>query len=273
MSPVVVGVDGSPDSFPLAAWAGKEAGLRRAPLLILHAISRHRPQRPTAELRALLEHAALRARMTQPHISITTEIVAQEPVPALVEHAAHAQLLVTGRGGQDALSGGQLGSVNLRLLHSAPCPIAVVGRNQRRHTGEVVAGLTGHPCQEPVVEFAFEEASMRASALRAVHTWTWTTPYGPGTGQPPLHSVDTAAEEATRLLAEAITPWQEKFPDVVVRRTCGHAASHTALIDASAHADLLILGLRACGLTGPVPGSTAHAVLRRAKCPIVVVRR
>ncbi|MCA2229246.1 universal stress protein [Nonomuraea aurantiaca] len=93
VSPAVASVNGSPVSLRAAAWAGKEAELRRAPLLMLHALPARMRRRLAAAVRTLLDGAVLRT--TQPHISVITQVVTGSPVLALVERVTDAQLLVT----------------------------------------------------------------------------------------------------------------------------------------------------------------------------------
>ncbi|GIH96331.1 hypothetical protein Psi01_69610 [Planobispora siamensis] len=222
--------------------------------------------------RAVLAEAALRARAGQPHLKLDTEIVTGSPDRVLVSGAAGAQLLVAGRRGQGGLTGLLLGTVVLHLVHAAPCPVVVIGEHHHPRTAEIAVGVTGHPGQQPVLEFAFTEADLRASALRAVHAWTHPVSRAPGDMLPLVYDVEAVADEERRVLAEAVAGWREKFPDVAVRLLCAHANTTDTLIDASDRADLLVLGLRGRRLTGAIPGSVTHAVLHHARCPVAVIR-
>jgi nucleotide-binding universal stress UspA family protein len=58
-----------------------------------------------------------------------------------------------------------------------------------------------------------------------------------------------------------------------VHRTVIHDDARAALIEASRHAQLAVVGARGRGeLTGLLFGSVSQALLRHADCPLVVVR-
>jgi nucleotide-binding universal stress UspA family protein len=80
--------------------------------------------------------------------------------------------------------------------------------------------------------------------------------------------------EASRLLAEALAGWTEKFPDVDVRQVTAHEAPVAALVTASAGAEVVVIGSRgAGGFRALLLGSVGHDVLHRAHCPVAVVHR
>jgi nucleotide-binding universal stress UspA family protein len=79
--------------------------------------------------------------------------------------------------------------------------------------------------------------------------------------------------EAQRLLSETLAGWQDEYPDVKLERRLLHAHTRQALIDASHHAQLAVVGTRGYGtLSGAVLGSVSHAVLHHAACPVAIVR-
>ncbi|MGX7829609.1 universal stress protein [Actinokineospora sp. 24-640] len=76
-----------------------------------------------------------------------------------------------------------------------------------------------------------------------------------------------------RALAEAMSGWTEKYPDVPVRRavTRGHPAR--TLTGIAAGAALLVVGSRgAGGFRGLLLGSVSQGVLHHATCPVAIVR-
>ena len=61
------------------------------------------------------------------HQSVEVECFLElvRPVPALLKHLDHAQLLVVGNRGRSALAAAALGSTSLNVLHHATIPVMV----------------------------------------------------------------------------------------------------------------------------------------------------
>lgn len=279
-----MGVDGSTPSLQAAGWAGREAELRGAPLRIVYVTLRwpyYVPLVPQpaswgaeaeAAARTVLDQATIRARAGRPHLAVSAEIVDGAAAEALVAAAEGAQLIVVGNRGRGGFAELLLGSVSRYLTARAPCPVAVVRQTEEDGRGEIAVGVTGHPDQDPVLEFAFREAQLRHAALRAVHAWTHPAPTGPGDIQPFVYDVDSVGAEEARLLAESIAGRRENFPDVTLTERVVQEHPAKALIEASAETDLVIIGAHT-GMGARLGlGATAHAVLHHARAPVIVVR-
>ena len=80
----------------------------------------------------------------------------------------------------------------------------------------------------------------------------------------------TRSREATRLrIEEQLARGRSAFPAVEARLDIVHAQPVDALLEASRHADLLVLGRRRHGMVHL--GRLTRSVLRRARCPVAVV--
>jgi nucleotide-binding universal stress UspA family protein len=139
---VVVGVDGSDGSYGALHFAVEEAGRRRARLDVVHVWHQPEPIGPLAAQMwayrasaeeastALVETMTARVRAASAShagpASIERISMEGQPSRALVSCARGADLLVVGARGRGGFTGLLLGSVSLRCLHHAPCPIAVV---------------------------------------------------------------------------------------------------------------------------------------------------
>ncbi|WP_431934321.1 universal stress protein [Nonomuraea jabiensis] len=281
--PIIVGVDGSEPSLLAASWAGQEAAIRDAPLRIVHAAVHWAysvplvPQPPAwgagaeAAAREILHQAAVHAQAGRPHLEVTTEIVDGAAPEALVNAAEGAQLIVVGQRGRGGFAELLLGSVSRYVATRAPCPAAVIRHPHASERGEILVGVTGHPDQEPVLDFAFREAALRSAALRAVHAWVYPTAQGPGDMQPLVYDIEAVGEEEALLLAEVIAGWREKFPDVTLIQRVVHEHPATALIDASTDTDLVVIGAHGGARALLGLGGTAHAVLHHSRAPVIVV--
>ena len=137
----MIGVDGSPESQAALRWAVREAGLRKAKLVVLHAwwampelyLDAAAPiddqeaggERPsTVHVDAFVDSVAPEARST---VELETRAVQGiGAAEALLEAAKDADLLVVGSRGLGGFSSLVLGSVSSQCVHHAPCPVVVV---------------------------------------------------------------------------------------------------------------------------------------------------
>jgi nucleotide-binding universal stress UspA family protein len=77
----------------------------------------------------------------------------------------------------------------------------------------------------------------------------------------------------TGRLAERLAGWQEKYPDVTVRRIVTRDRPVRCLLEHSADAQLLVVGSRGHGqFSGMLLGSTSRALIYHAPCPLLVAR-
>ncbi|MEV8631336.1 universal stress protein [Streptosporangium sp. NPDC051023] len=280
--PVIVGVDGSASSLEAVIWAAREAMLRRAPLRLVHVALRwaydvplvpqpaHWGPSMEAACRRLLAQAAGQAHTEAPSVDVTTEILDGAAAEAIAATAGSAQLIVVGSRGRGGFAGLLVGSVSRDLAARSPCPLVVVRPQEAGRGGEIVVGVTGRPEQDPVLRFALEEALLRRLPLRAVHAWTHPAVRAPGDMQPLVYDVEGVGQEEARLLAESLAGWREKFPDVPLTEQVAHEHPAKALADASASAELVVVGAPG---RGAVFGSTTYSLLHHAHAPVVVVPR
>ncbi|MER6171501.1 universal stress protein [Streptosporangium sp. NPDC001681] len=279
--PVIVGVDGSDSSLQAVTWAAREAALRNAPLHLVHVTLRWAydvplvPQPahwgPAAESasRRLLRHASERALAAAPTVTVSTEIADGATAEAIIAAAETAQMIVVGSRGRGGFAGLLLGSVSRALADRSPCPVVVVGQPRTEHGTEIAVGVTGRPGQEHILEFAFHEAMLRGLPLRMVHAWIHPAVRAPGDMQPLVFDLEGVGQEEARLLAESIGGWRERFPDVPIVEQVVHEHPARALIDASASAELVVVGAPGSAW---LLGSTVHALLPHAHAPVAVIQ-
>ncbi|WP_344012768.1 universal stress protein [Streptomyces thermospinosisporus] len=285
--PLVVGVDGSDSSLEAVDWAAHEATRLGLPLRLVHASLWERYEgrtpsvgtdRPAEEVTGehIVASGAERARSRNPELEVSTEVVPEDAVSALLRAAQDAFAVVTGSRGRGGIAGMLLGSVSLTVAARAVCPVIVVRdgeRNRKGVSGGVVVGV-GDPGQSSAaVRFAFREAEARDCVLHAVRVW-----------RRPAHehfdhlltaadAADVNEERALALLADALHDPGRDHPKADVRPRAVEGVAHEVLQDASAEADLLVVGARR--RHGPVGGlqfgRVAHALLHHAACPVAVV--
>ncbi|MGD3113036.1 universal stress protein, partial [Streptomyces sp. YGL11-2] len=222
---VLVGLDGTGNSVPAVRWGAEEAAVRNLPLHLLHSwVSQPWPPSPTradAEKRRYGAEALSRAetlvRQTHPGIAVTAEQTSEEAADALAERSKAATLLVLGSRGHDTISGFLLGSVSLRVLGRAQCPVVTV-REEEPSTGpgpEIVVGVQELGAEgNAVLDYAFTTATAHHTALRAVRARPPDTPLGAPATSPGAPAPTASGDE--ELLSMSLALWREKFPDVRV---------------------------------------------------------
>lgn len=281
--PIAVAVDGSPSALRAARWAAAEAMRRCRGLLVVHAYPWPLPTygpvfgdpaglygsiRSVAE--AVVGGAARHVEQVAPWLSVTTEVLRGSPRVTLEEVSRRAAMLVLGSRGLGGFTGLLAGSVTVSLTAHGHCPVAVIRGEEQEVSGPVVVGVDGSPRSGAAVALAFDEASTRETHLLALHAWGDDARAGHGGSGAARRP---AARHAEDLLAERLAGWQEKYPEVAVRRVVLGALPAGALIEAVRDAQLLVVGSRGRGgFAGLMLGSVSRAVIQHAPCPVIVVR-
>jgi len=284
--PLVVGVDGSDSSLLAVDWAVDEAARHGLPLRLVHAFRWERYERTlpsfTTGRRAgdvmaqnIVASCAQRAGLRDPEVKVSEEVVPDDAVSALLRAAPDAFALVVGERGRGEVSGLLLGSVSLTVAARAVCPVVVVRGaepNLRGSPGRVVVGVGDAADRAGAVRFAAREAQARGCPLTAVRAWRRPAHEH---GDNPL-VVDDAAQahdaRASAELEDALRDTVREHPELSVHRHTVEGPAHRALLDASADADLVVVGaVRRHGHFGLQLGRVAHTLLHHSACPVAVV--
>ncbi|MFJ9346389.1 universal stress protein [Streptomyces sp. NPDC101237] len=283
--PLVVGVDGSDGSLLAVDWAVDEAARHDVPLRLVYASRWERyeagvpsegTERPSE--RVLAEHivasAAERAETRCPDVKVTTDILPEDPVYALLREADNAHAVVTGSRGRGELAGLLLGSVGLTVAGRAHCPVIVVrgdGTALAGGHGRILLGAGDPAHTSEAVRFAFEEAVARECALDVVRAWPCPRREADGPAEPG-EGARTHEAMASALLDSLVGDAVAAHPRVEVRSVTVEGPAHRILVDRSAGADLVVVGgRRRNGHVGLQLGRVAHAVLHHARCPVAIV--
>ncbi|MGW3645199.1 universal stress protein [Streptomyces sp. NPDC000878] len=286
--PVVVGVDGSEPSLRAVDWAADEAALRGVPLRLVYASLWERYEgaalaqdlgRSSEQVLAdkIVDAGAKRAHRREADLKISAEVLPDDAVSALLREGRNASALVLGSRGRSGIAELLLGSVSLAVAARSDCPVIVLrgSHDERARPGieqRIVLGVGEDAESAAAVSFAFQEAADRYAGLQAVRAWRWpaheTTDYPLMTGEPARHH----EQRATGILDVALRDAVRDHPSVQVRRQTAEGPARKVLVDASATADLLVVGARRRkGHFGLQLGRVAHAVLHHSACPVAVV--
>ena len=210
---------------------------------------------------------------------VTVAIADTSPARALQELAERdgAALVVLGSSHRGTLGRVLAGTTAERLLHGAPCPVAVVPFGFRTRADApiktIAVGHDGSAEAEEALSAAVTTAQALGAELRVVCVYsaveypTVSVLGAPGYVRPP-QDLRRFAQETLNAAVAAVRERVETESVFV----SGDAVSD--LVEQSKRADLLFLGSRGYGPHRAVLlGSVSGRVVREAECPVIVVPR
>ncbi|BBZ05742.1 universal stress protein [Mycolicibacterium chitae] len=286
---ILVGVDGSPSATVAVDWAAREAASRKVPLTLVYVLSppvmmmwpevamppsySQWQEEQGREILAEATKVAQAAAKADGGVEVRTEMPTGPSQSVLIELSAEADLVVVGSRGRGALARGLLGSVSSNVVRHAHCPVAVIHDEDpmmdNPSQAPVVVGIDGSPASEVATSIAFDVASRRGVELVAFHAVSDADVI-----EIPGVDYETLEERAHVILAERLAGWQERYPDVTVRRVVEWGRPANALVKQAENAQLLVVGSHGRGgFTGMLLGSVANSVAQAAKMPVIVARK
>ncbi|MFI0508963.1 nucleotide-binding universal stress UspA family protein [Streptomyces canus] len=294
---VVAGLDGSSESRAAVEWAAREAKLRGLPLKVVHVwepVPDPMAQAPLlgAETQQhwserIPREAVEGLRLRHPGVEITMQQLSGGSADALVKAAEDAELLALGTRGLSGVGGFMIGSVGLAVVAHAGRPVVLVRAGEQaadEHRTDpagipsaatpyrpVVLGLDPAGPDDSLIEFAFDAAARRSTALRVVHGWNLPPYYTYGLSVDPEYH-DEIVRQQSAALSAALRPWRQKHPDVEVVEDSRPGSGANHVVDASREASLVVVGRRVRrGALGAHIGPVTHAVLHHAVAPVAVI--
>ena len=283
--PIVVGVDPlrhDPEAAVLAALLARATG---APVVAVAVYPQESPLRfggGSAFQEEIRGTALARLSAIEPafHGVALETIAVAGPSAARVLHACAedrgAGLLVVGSTHHGVTGRISLGSTADRLLHGAPCPIAVapLGFAERMHELDRIGAAfvdseEGHEALRAAGALASAcGAELHAATAVEPVAWSATSLVQPYDVQAHLADVHGRAAERLRTALGGLLPAVLSHFEVLVNSPV------IALEQLSNDVDLLVCGSRGYGPLGSVLlGGVSRRLIHRAACPVVVVPR
>ena len=285
MSTILIGVDASERSEDAVAFARQLAEASGAHLVIANAY-------PYSDFPSRTSHASYREVLRDEALEIVHDLRQRvEDLPATVKivpnpspaHALHATaeaedacLLVVGSTHTGRVGRVLPGSTGERLLHGAPCSVAVVPRDYRKDPAplrRIGVAYDGTPEARAAASAAAELARGLSAELVVIGVADATEYGAPALMGGP--NPGNLAADVDRHVQERLDALVAELPaDVTAstQRLTGEPAE--LLADHSRDVDLLVLGSRAYGpLRSVLVGGVSGRVMRAAHCPVIVVPR
>ncbi|MFD5277972.1 universal stress protein [Pseudarthrobacter sp. NPDC058362] len=277
---IVAGYDGSAEALAAVRWAAHHANLRDCALHVVHCslwplLTRKLGPVPgiadsglERSAQAILAEGVAAAKAAMPGLEVEGTLFHGLPASYLARISDGQAMVAVGSRGLGGFLGLLVGSVSLELAATATCPVAVI-RPDVNPAGPVIVAVDGSG-SPTALEDACVMASVSQAALSVIHVQH--TPAGylqkDPTGAPTAQSGAEEVLAAAVIRARALAPGIPVDGAVLVGRSIPHA-----ILTASMHARILVVGTKGHGFLRETIGSTAHAVLHHARGPVLISRR
>jgi nucleotide-binding universal stress UspA family protein len=189
----------------------------------------------------------------------------------LLDHDPTFDLVVMGTHGRTGMSRMLLGSVTEKVVRHAPCSVMTM-RTDATAAGysKILCAVDFSDASEVAMDMA---AAMRGQTITLLHTIEMSIPYA-ADPLPPVYLGDLKerAEEELEREAKQLRRLAEVPVEAVLRE--GRAQYEiTKLLDDDPTFDLVVVGSHGrTGIKRALIGSVAEAVVRHARCPVLVAR-
>jgi len=285
--PIVVGVNGTPESDRAVRYAVRRADRAGCGLHLVNAAHELVPVSPLWPLlkggsvmlisRGVLDDARdIVNDMVGERVPVALHSSLGPAAPVLASAGSAARLVVLGHRGGGIASGLFTGATTLGVAARATCPVvSVPGQwEETALTPRIVAAVDGSEASKAVLAYAFAMASERMAHLEVVHCWELSSAYSC------LDDFSSVRQEwvarASAVLKRLVDGWRALYPEVDVSTHLEYDSAARTLIRYSAGADALFVGRHGEGglssrITMSAPGSTARILIEHAQCPLELV--
>lgn len=289
---IVVGIDGSEQSYGALIWAVREAKRRNLPVRLVTAYSL--PVFTGTGFDAgysVVDEQALRdgvaqildeavARVGETNVQLNATVETGDATGVLLELSKRAELVVVGSRSHGAFLGRLLGTVSTSLPAHSHCPTVAVPASYGAEIGKnpslleqnksVVVGSDGSNQARVAILKAADEAHRRGVKLTLVNA---LAPYtGALNWVPAAVDFEAMYKEIAELQRKAAKWVRGYYPDLEIEFKLIDGSAVQVLLEAGKDGDLLVVGTRGRGgVTGMILGSTSQGVLHNTEVPLMIV--
>lgn len=142
-------------------------------------------------------------------------------------------------------------------------------------SGTIIVGIDGSASSDQALAWAIEQASVENRAITLVHAVPPTTPaWLDPDGRNPREARDLALRDLGQPVLDRTADAVHRLaPEMTIHQECRLEDPREVLVQLSESASVIVLGSRGRGhMKSLLLGSTAVAVVRHARCPVVVHR-
>jgi len=278
---VLFATDLSPISAAALPHAINFTAMKGGELHLLHAIVLHGTGSRLEELAEEEEEARVALDGMGPARTRVVRAVVRgvAAAPSIVEYAdvQGVELIVMGSHGRRGVRRLLLGSVTEEVVRASECPVLVVPRTPdgapaRHNYARILAPIDFSIQSEAGLRVAADLARRFDAGLELIHAVdipTLPELYGPSAG--PLVDVKRATDAAMATIETLAAPLRHDV--TVATSTSVGGAVHTILEAAEPDTDLIVMPTHGySGLDRLLMGSVAEGVLRRARCPVLLIK-
>lgn len=275
---IVAGIDCSPVSADVLAWAVRQAAVTGYDLRVvstwgggLPAAAAGRGTDVASALQAVVDDLVAEALRAPYGADVSgrvgTRVTGEDAADELVAESAVADLVVIGK--HRRRPGLPLGSTTGKVASHAACPVTVVPSpitpTAGRDEGRILVGVDGSALSSRALEWAARQAALTGWSLVVLMAWEWAPTYA-------MHPYDAPPEEIRWQCEEDLDAQLAGLPpDVRVTSKVLQGRPADLLLAAAREADLLVVGSSGLGAARALLlGSVSRHLIRHARIPVVV---
>jgi nucleotide-binding universal stress UspA family protein len=279
---LIIGYEDTPEGADALALGGELARALELTALIAKVISVSEGVLSDTELAAALRAAAA-SELAGPQeqlapLAAETEMLASTSAARALNDLAtdrDAPVLVVGSSGRGPVGRLLGGSTAQRLLHGAPCAVAVAARGfaaEGRRVLRLAVAYDGSPEAEAALHAAIV-LERRSNATLTLFTVAHTGASLAASGMPAPAAEFEPGEK--RRMREILERGRDRVPpDLPVRTQLLHGSPGELLAEVSGDYDLMLVGSRGYGpLRGTLLGSTSRHLFTAAACSMMALPR
>jgi nucleotide-binding universal stress UspA family protein len=279
--PILVGVDGTGGAENALRFAARQAIAQMRAVRIVHAAQEPIPLTsvldPLPATRRHVEEQILRPAVDHVRglvawcVPVQTAVSSGPAVRVLLAHSADASVVVLGHRSRTGARRVLSPSTAMAVASRAHCAVVSVPQvwDPSSERGHVLVGVDGSTPSAAALGAAFDAAQTRRASLTVLHAWRLPDQYDAVVGSPVLRPEWT--QESQVILSEILAGWCSAYPDVAVDVELHYERPVSAMVEAAAKADLVVLGRHQDRLFGFPIGSVAAALIKHAPIPVMVV--